>query len=75
MDILGEILKQVLEGAAQQQAPQRQAPQLWLLLLPAQLEDFAAQLLVAQAGDQQIQLADQGQQQIAAVLLAQAFEG
>jgi uncharacterized protein YidB (DUF937 family) len=28
MDILGEILKQVLEGAAQQQqAPQRQAPQ------------------------------------------------
>ena len=27
MDILGEILKQVLEGAAQQQAPQQQAPQ------------------------------------------------
>ena len=27
MDILGEILKQVLEGAAQQQQPQRQAPQ------------------------------------------------
>lgn len=27
MDILGEILKQVLEGAAQQQAPQRPAPQ------------------------------------------------
>lgn len=27
MDILGEILKQVLEGATQQQAPQRQAPQ------------------------------------------------
>jgi uncharacterized protein YidB (DUF937 family) len=27
MDILGEILKQVLEGAAQQQAPQQRAPQ------------------------------------------------
>ena len=27
MDILGEILKQVLEGAAQQQAPQPRAPQ------------------------------------------------
>jgi len=27
MDILGEILKQVLEGAAQQQAPQRQPQQ------------------------------------------------
>ena len=27
MDILGEILKQVLEGAAQQQQPQREAPQ------------------------------------------------
>ncbi len=27
MDILGEILKQVLEGAAQQQSPQRPAPQ------------------------------------------------
>jgi uncharacterized protein YidB (DUF937 family) len=27
MDILGEILKQVIEGAAQQQAPQQRAPQ------------------------------------------------
>ena len=27
MDILGEILKQVLEGAAQQQQPQQRAPQ------------------------------------------------
>ena len=52
-----------------------QAPQLRLELLPALGELLAPQALVAQAREQQIQVAEQGQQQVAAMPGGEPFEG
>ena len=55
--------------------PHGEATQFRLLPKPTLFQSHTAQLLVAEAGDQEVELGQQGEQQIAAVVRVQSLQG